>query len=238
MTQFQPRHVYKFSNENQFPDKDTETLLRDAMAVYASQYQGVCIGPWLEDRLRHQINLWFPEWSCSHAQITADDNFDLQSRSWDIVLHRPPPPELGYPPSAYPNGSFPLIPKSQVAAVVDSKGLLTPSGLRKYCAQVAYDRSCASSTTQFNLIGGAIPKILFCFTSTTTHQSLSSLSQELGAFTFVLAMSKTNKNSKTGRIEYEWDVQNGSDGVSPFMQFRTLLEESVDAWQQRHRHAH
>ena len=170
---FHPRHTYRFTEPLQFPDSDTEVLLRDSMNVYASQHQGVCIGPWLEDRLTNLIESWFPAWCCSHAQLTADDEFSLQSRSWDIVLHKPISEELNYPPPAYPGGSYPLIPKSLVAAVIDSKGYLTPSGLRKYCVQTAYDITCSSSISQFAFIGEAIPKILFCFTSTVNHSEFS-----------------------------------------------------------------
>ena len=233
MKRFEPRHTYRFTNAESFPDAETETLLRESMAMCASQYQGVCIGPWLEDRLRHCIQLWFPEWSCSHAQLTDDNDFDRQSRSWDIVLHKPVPSGHGYPPPAYPNGSYPLIPKSLVAAVIDSKGLLSPSGLRKYCAQLTYDAPGDNSIRQFDFIGGKIPKILFCFTSTSTHEDFSALCQQLGAWGFVLSKVKFNRIKERGATEYEWTIQHGSGDRSPLAEFRAILHQAVASWHER-----
>ena len=85
------------------PDADdTLALLRDAQAVWSNVLQGmVPVGDWLQARIAHLIRGWIGyDWCISHGQVFDPVDRDLQSRSWDLIIHRRPPD--GY---ALPDGS-------------------------------------------------------------------------------------------------------------------------------------
>ena len=103
---FTPRHNFQL-DENGLRDEESLSLLRDAQAVWRSLYQGMLPeGNWLEDRVGWLVEQWLPGWQVSHAQVADLQDLALQSRSWDLTIHRPDLAELGLPPAARPDGRY------------------------------------------------------------------------------------------------------------------------------------
>ena len=122
LTTFRPPHKYKL-DENGVSDPETLQLVRDTISVnisVSSQFVGArplrsprragprpCPYPglsrryasWIERRVEALIRSWLPDWELSHAQVVDLDKQELQSRSWDLVVHQPVPKAHGERPS-------------------------------------------------------------------------------------------------------------------------------------------
>ena len=180
------------------------------------------------------IRKWLPSWVCSHAQI-ADPNLpSIQSRSWDIVVHKPVPAEWGYPNPSTPYGGYPLIPKSLCCAVIDSKGNLDCAKLRKYCRQPAFnvDRTCL--TRQLDFLDQGIMPIAFLVTAWESHESIAAEARNCGINAYVLAQMKyTKHNPHTGKPAWRWRLQGASD-QPPLRRFQHDLIEAAKHCESSH----
>lgn len=90
------------------PDPETDTFVRDLLAVSNSVHQGMVIcGPWMEARLSNLIRSWLPEgWTTSGpAQVFNPEHPELRTRSWDIIIHQEG--LEGVPPEAAPGAGWP-----------------------------------------------------------------------------------------------------------------------------------
>ena len=97
LTTFRPPHEYRL-DENGVSDPETLQLVRDTISVNSSLFQGVPAASWIERRVEALIRSWLPDWDLSHAQVVDLDKQEIQSRSWDLVVHQPVPTNLGLQP--------------------------------------------------------------------------------------------------------------------------------------------
>lgn len=181
---YQPRHLYEIDLDG-VSDNETVELCRNAMAVTAGSLHGFVYGPWLEARISRLVQECLPEWQCSHSQLTGLDDQSLQSRSWDVVVHRPPP--AGWPPASHPPNGYPLLPTACCCAAVNVKGNFSPAGLRRAAREPAYEDTGDSTRTQMDYLGPHVPVIFFCFTAYASHAHMDRVAGECGMRAFTLA---------------------------------------------------
>ncbi len=208
------------------PDPETDTFVRDLLAVSNAIHQGMVIcGPWMETRLSHQIRSWLPDgWTTSGpSQISNPTYPDLRSRSWDIVIHRS---ELtGVPPEAVPGAGWPLIPIEAVAMVIDTKTNF--SDPRKYAAQKAFNLMNDCEVPQFDLLGPSIPKVVVAAHSAMTPDRLRAVGADCGLATFGMGKYRAGPVSDGLSRQTEWVMSAYSDGTYPFQEFKRMVEASV-----------
>lgn len=168
------------------PDPEVDQLLRDLVCVESAVHQSmVIVGPWFEARVARLIKDCLPEgWTTSGpAQIYDPAKPGVRSRSWDIVVHRKGLD--GLPPEAYPGSGYALLPKSSVAAVIDTKTSF--SAPKTYAAQTLFNLMNDSIEPQFALLGSEIHKIVFAARSNRSPESLARQGAEVGLEVYSLA---------------------------------------------------
>ena len=212
-------------------DLETLMLVDDFAAVYRSVFQGVMIGDWLEARVMRLIKKWLPDWRLSHAQIIDPTMPDLQSRSWDIVVHRPVPSELHLPPPAYEDEGYPLLPKALCCAAIDCKGRYdTP---QTYARKTAFNVINTAITPQLEILSPTVTPILFIMASTLPEQTVVSRAREHGLSAFVLAHARDH-GLMQGHAHVTWTLNGGSRQQPPLQEFKACLEEAAGRWQAAH----
>lgn len=215
-------------NENGVTDSDTLIFTKDTMAVYGSLYQGMPpLGEWIQTRVAHLIHEWLPGWSTSHGQIADEDTPGIQSRSWDIIIHRPIPASRRYPPPASPTGPYPLVPKDLCCAVVDTKGRYnTP---KKYAEATAFDLPNKCKMKQLDFLGPKILPVLFIIASNFTPDRVEAEGEANGISTFVLAKAVDRKTSDWAGTAF-WHLNPGKDGRLPMSRFRDKIRWAAKQW--------
>ena len=228
MKKYKPVLNYQL-NENGVTDSNTLTLMRDTMAVYGSLYQGMPpLGEWIQTRVAHLIREWLPGWSTSHGQIADEDTPEIQSRSWDIIIHRPIPASRGYPPPASPTGPYPLVPKDLCCAVVDTKGRYNTPG--KYAEATAFDLPNKCKMNQLDFLGPEILPVLFIIASNFTPDRVEAEGETNGISTFVLAKAVDRKPSDWAGTAF-WHLNPGKDGHLPMSRFRDKIRLAAQQWE-------
>jgi hypothetical protein len=205
------------------PDPETDTFLRDLVAVSNSVHQGMVIyGPWMEARLSHLIRSWLPMgWTTSGpAQVFNPEHPELRTRSWDIIIHREG--LEGVPPEAAPGAGWPLIPVEAVGMVIDTKTNF--SDPRKYAAQTAFNLMNDCEVLQFDLLGATIPKVVLTATSSMSPDSLRATGEGCGLAVFGLGRYQASPVSDGPDRNIEWAISAYSDGTYPFQEFKRMVE--------------
>lgn len=208
------------------PDPETDTFLRDLMAVSNSVHQGMVIcGPWMEARLSHLIRSWLPQgWTTSGpAQVFNPAYPELRTRSWDIIIHRAD--LVGMPPEAAPGNGWPLIPLEAVAMVIDTKTNF--SDPRKYAAQAAFNLMNDCEVSQFELLGPSIPKVVLTATSSMSPDGLRTIGYDCGLAVFGLGRYSASPVSDGPIRMIEWVVSAYRDGLYPFQAFKRAVASAV-----------
>lgn len=221
-----PKHDYQI-DYNGVNDPETLAQVDDFAAVNGSLFQGAMIGAWLEDRIQLLIEGWLPGWYLSHAQIWDPARPDLQSRSWDIVVHKPVPPEMDFPPPSRPSHGYPLLPKNLCCAAIDTKGRFNQP--RDYARLSAFNVRNDATTPQLELLAPTIVPILFIFASTYAEETVVAAAMESGMSAFVLVKAR-DLGLVQGAGYYRWRL-NGGDRLQPSLQeFRALLTTAASRW--------
>ena len=223
MKHLTPTHQYEL-DPNGIEDSFTNGLCLDAIKVGSSSMKGQVIGLWLEARVSALVAQWLPNWVCSHAQITDANDTTMQSRTWDVVVHRPIPTGFGYPPPSHPPHGYPLVPKHLCCALINVKGNLSPSQLRAAMNEPAYQGTEDSTIKQMDYLGPDLPKIYLCFTSYASERAMSDAAIECGVEAFTLARLNTRRKSLDGRAVYHWTLNRTRSGDLPLTSFRQCLE--------------
>lgn len=228
MKAFTPPHKYEL-RRNGVSDANTVKLAEDTLVVYRSLYQGMApIGEWIQTRVACLIREWLPEeWITSHGQIADVDTPEIQSRSWDIIVHRPIPKSRGYPPPASSNGPYPLVPKDLCCAVVDTKGRYnTP---KKYAEAKAFNPPNNCNTKQLDFLGQNILPVLFIMATSRSPDRVEAEGEANGISTFVLAKAIDRKTSDWTNTVF-WHLNQGMDGILPLSRFRETLRWAANQW--------
>ncbi len=207
-------------------DQETDRLVRDLVAVESSAHQTmVIIGPWFEARVAYLVRQWLPDgWTTSGpSQIFDPDRPGLRSRSWDVVVHRSP--LTGLPPEAFPGAGYPLLPKSDVAVVIDTKThFSTP---REYAAKPIFNLMNDATEPQFALLGPKITKILFIARSDRSSESLAEEGRVSGIDTYCLARAKSSPVSDGAERSSQCVLSVPQGGLPPLEQFRRRVRQSI-----------
>jgi hypothetical protein len=227
MNTFQPIHAFTLDT-NGVTDKDTLNFTKDTLAMYRSLYQGMApVGEWIQTRVASFVREWLPGWMTSHGQIADLNNPAIQSRSWDIIVHRPVPDSWGFPPPASSSGPWPLVPKELCCAVIDTKGRYnTP---KDYAKKSAFDlHLTADVPPQLDFLRPIVP-ILFIVASTYPPETVEVAGLDCGLPTFVVAKAVEHKGPK-GTEAVDWILNPGHNGISPLQAFRQGQLEAEDEW--------
>lgn len=207
-------------------DEETLELARDSQQVLGCLYQGMPpLGAWVENRVSSIVKKWLPDWVLSHAQIYDQSRPDLQSCSWDLVIHKPIPDELGFPPPAADGHGYPLVPKKLCCAVVDVKSQF--GDIKKYVNKRAFDVRNESNVLQLELLQPEIVPIIFTLTTKNSPNWHERPDNSLGIT--VISISKVIERPGK-RI---WQLYRREDGMLPIDYFKTLLLRAVADWENR-----
>ena len=221
LPKFKPPHDYALI-EGDVTDPETLNLVRDALAVYRGLFQGmVPVGTWLEARVETLVREWLPEWEVSHAQVVDLERQEIQSRSWDLVVHKPVPEELGLPPPAKPGRGWALVPRHLCCAVVDVKGRFD-AGLR-YAEASAFNVENTCDIPQLKLLGPGVLAAVLAITSAAEPQTLSRSCGPLGLETFVLARARDRQRPRV------WELHRG-EIMPPLIAFKGALQAAAARW--------
>ena len=231
MKAFTPLHKYELQR-NGVSDANTVKFAEDTLAVCRSLYQGMApIGEWIQTRVACLIREWrSEEWITSHGQIADVSTPEIQSRSWDIIVHRPIPKSRGYPPPASSNGPYPLVPKDLCRAVVDTKGRYTPP--KKYAEAKAFDLPNKCNTKQLDFLGSNILPVLFIMATTHSPARVEAEGEANGISTFALAKAMDRKTSDLTGTAF-WHLNQGENGILPLSGFRDKLRSAANQWTTR-----
>jgi hypothetical protein len=194
--------------------------------MYRSLYQGMApAGEWIQTRVATLVRGWLPDWEVSHGQIADLGNPSIQSRSWDLVIHRSIPESWGVPPPASPSGPWPLVPKELCCAVVDTKGRYnTP---RDYAKKTVFNLDLTADLPQLEFLGPAIVPILFIVASTNSPDTVEAAGLDCDLRTFVIA------KAIDGTAAVDWHLHPGRDSTPPLLAFRQALLDAAAAWDTR-----
>lgn len=174
------------------------------------------------------IKKWLPDWRFSLAQIIDPAITNLQSRSWDIVVHRPVPPEMHLPPPAYEDERYPLLPKELCCAAIDYKGRYNTPQL--YAGKKAFDVTNTASTPQLDILAPTIAPILFIMASTLPEHTIVARAKEHGLNAFVLVHARDHGLAE-GCANAIWTLNGGDRDQPPLQEFRTLLMQAARRWE-------
>lgn len=222
-----PQHIVEV-DPNGVTDRETLQLVNDFACVYRSMFQGATLGPWLENRVQLLIEGWLPGWCLSLAQIVDPQRPDLQSRSWDIVVHKPVPSEMDFPPPSRPYRGYPLLPKYLCCAAIDTKSRYNQP--RDYARLPAFNITNDAIVPQLALLAPTIAPILFIFASTYEEEAVKAAAWESGMSAFVLV--KAHDFGLThGAGRYGWRLNGGNRSQPPLQEFKGLLKESAGRWE-------
>lgn len=210
-------------------DKDTIEFMEDTLAVYRSLYQGMApIGEWIQARVSRLVHEWLPGWLTSHGQIADIDTPEIQSRSWDIIVHKPVSESRGFPPPATPTGPYPLVPKDLCCAVIDTKGRYeTP---KKYAEAVGFDLFNTCKRKQLDFLGPQIAPILFIVASRSSAESIEAAGEACGISTFVMARAVDRKKAAWAEPVH-WHLNSDAKGRIPLDRFREKLLRAAERWE-------
>jgi hypothetical protein len=210
---------------NGITDASTIRFIEDVVSVYNSTYQGLPIyGAWLEARLAAMIQEWLPHCSVSYSQISDPNDYTIQSRTWDIAIHKEVT-EAGYPPPATPGAypGFPLVPKDKCSVVIDVKGEFNAGEMKKYAEQVAFNRMNNCSVRQLDFLGDSITPYIIVIGATGNIGNLKRLAEDLKLRLIILAKKLPKK--KGFEEARKWELILEDDGEVPLQCFkRELLE--------------
>ena len=231
MKQFNPVLNHRL-DQNGVTDEDTIRFATDTQAVYRSLYQGMApIGEWIQTRVSYLVRQWMPGWVTSHGQIEDQHNSTIQSRSWDIIVHRPIRDDSwNYPPPASPSGPWPLVPKELCCAVIDTKGRYDTPG--DYAKKPVFDlHMTPDRPPQLQFLRPIVP-ILFIVASTYPPETVEAAGLNSNIPTFVVARAIDHKGPK-GTEAVDWILNLGRNGVTPLQAFRQTLLEASEQWLKR-----
>lgn len=227
---FEPIHSFQL-HENRVTDADTLAFARDTLAVYRSLYQGMApLGEWIQTRVASLVRQWLPGWVTSHGQVADPENRAIQSRSWDIIVHRPIPPSWGCPPPASISGPWPLVPKELCCAVIDTKGRYnTP---REYASKSALDLPNQCQVKQLAFLGPRILPVLFIVASNHAPATVEAAGRDCGIATFVIAKAVDHRGANP-TVSVEWFLNPGHGGTAPLQALRQTLCLAATQWCER-----
>jgi hypothetical protein len=227
MNRFQQIHDYRLT-KGCLSDPETLTLMEDTADVYRSLHQGMApIGEWIQARMAMLVRSWLPEWHVSHGQIAELEQPDIQSRSWDLIIHRSIPKSLGFPPAASPQGPWPLVPKDLCCAVIDTKGQYnTP---KKYAEKTVFNSDLSGQLSQIEFLKPQITPVLLILTSTLQPATVEIAGKDCGIETFVLARSINHKGG-SGQEWVEWALNARQGSLAPLQALKALLLDAAQRW--------
>lgn len=165
-------------------------------------------------------------WSTSGpAQVYDPERPGLRSRSWDIVVHQAG--LSGLPPEACPGSGFPLLPKSSVAAVVDTKtSFSTP---KAYAAQPLFNLMNDAEEPQFALLGSKIRKIVFAARTARSLESLARQGAEVDLEVFALARMTSGPVAEGAEREIVCVASVPAGQPSAIERFRSSILQAIEA---------
>ena len=208
-------------------DLEVDEIISDLVAVESSVHQSmVIVGPWFEGRISAIIRACLPSgWTTSGpAQIFDPSRPGVRSRSWDIVVHKKS--LRGLPPEASPGAGHPLLPKSAVAAVIDTKtSFSTP---KAYASQPLFNLMNDSNEPQFTLLGNGIRKIVLAARSERSPESLKREGMEVGLEVYCLARIRSEPVSKGVDREIQCILAPRDGQPSAIERFRRAILEAIE----------
>lgn len=219
---------------NSVEDPATIELLAAARSAWSQLFQGMApAGDWLQARIAYLVRGWIgADWCISHGQVFDPTNRDRQTRSWDLVIHRRIPDDLGLPPPATPDGPWVLIPRGLCAAAIDTKGRYdTP---RIYAQSVAFNDMNNSTTRQLDLLLPDVKPALFILATTRNPIAVMTEGEQHHLPTFVLAKATDHKGER-GTASVTWKASRTAAGTLPLDDFRTYITAAVHSWHARNR---
>ena len=230
MRTFTPIHSFRL-DPNGVTDEETLDFAGDTLAVYRSLYQGmVPLGEWIQTRVASFVREWLPGWMTSHGQIADLGNPAIQSRSWDIMVHRPVPDSWGFPPPASPSGPWPLVPKELCCAVIDTKGRYnTP---RDYAKKPVFDLYLTPDRPPQGPFLHPIVPILFIVASTYPPETVEAAGLDCGVPSFVVAKAVDHRGPK-GTEAVDWILNPGQKKGTALQALRQTLLEASEQWRKR-----
>ena len=227
MKQFHPIHNYELL-DNGVTDEVTLSLVKDTLALYRSLYQGMPpIGEWIQARVAELVRAWLPGWEVSHGQIADLNDLTIQSRSWDLMVHRVIPQSWGFPPPASPSGPWPLVPKELCCAVIDTKGRYNDP--IEYSQKNAFNSLNNCKTRQLEFLGAEIIPILFILASNVKPNTVEAKGESCGIPSFVIAKAIDHKPNN-GKVNVEWILNSGKDNILPISRFKDTLILAAKKW--------
>lgn len=207
-------------------EPETARFVADLLQVWNSVHQGMpVIGPWMEERLKHVIRGWIEGGWCisGPTQVSFPDQPDLRSRSWDIVIHRRPPPD--FPPEAAPGSGYALVPIETVRVVIDTKtNFTTPAA---YAAQMCFNRMNDCVVGQVDALGPEVTKLILAATSGRSANAILREGVEHGVPTYALARYRASAVADGRDRKIEWKIERLADGGFPLQAFKAKIQASV-----------
>ena len=213
-------------------DTATIDLLTEARSAWSQVFQGMApLGDWLQARIADLVRGWIgADWCISHGQVFDPTNRDRQTRSWDLVIHRRVPNDLGLPPPATPDGPWVLIPRGMCAAAIDTKGRYdTP---RIYAQSVAFNDMNNSTTPQLDLLLPDVKPALFILATTRDPVAVMAEGDKYGLPTFVLIRATDHKGDR-GTVSVTWKASRTAACTLPLDDFQSYITAAVRSWHAR-----
>ncbi len=228
-------------------DPETLAFARDLDHVGCSVHQGGSIyGPWMEERVKDMLRAWLDagrgaetgmslgadkasSWQVSGpSQVFDPQQPGLRSRSWDAVVHLPRKAiELGadLPPAASKSAGLPLLPRSGVVVVVDTKTFFADP--RSYAAQPAFNLMNDFAEKQLDLLGPEIEKIVLTAASSYLPDTLLEVGREVGLEVFSMGRRWSGPVADGFERSLVWRLERFRDGSHPLQRCREAILAAV-----------
>ena len=211
-------------NLNGVKDQETINFARDLRSVWSCTLQNMPIlGPWLEEYVRSLIQSWTPNAVMANGQIYRQEQLELRSRSWDIILCKHSSLEVSFPAAASSNSAPPLVSLSDAVAVIDTKTNFLD--VTKYASQPVFNWLNDATMPQLEFLGERLPKIIFACSTSGNPAALEEKGRELGIFVFVLGRYIAESVDRGSERKIVWELFRGVDDVPPLQRFRELIQK-------------
>ena len=180
----------------------------------------------MEARTKVMIRTWLPAgWDVSGpAQLFDPDRGEVRTRSWDIVIHRPP--KILLPPVASPETGYSLLPLAAVSVVMDTKTNF--SDPRPYERKRYSILPMIQPKNQLEFLGAAISKTILIGSSSTSCDDLLKLGTSCGLSVFSLGRYRAGPVSHGEDRVSSWQLERFADGSYPLQRLKAPILLAID----------
>src|SRR5262249_15675457 len=136
------------------------------------------------------------------------------------------------PRPASPESGWPLVPVTDVAAVVDTKTYFTAP--EQYADQTVFNYMNDATEAQSAFLGPGILKIILSASSSVSPESLRAEGLKHGLQVFSLARYKAGPVSDGANRQLSWKLETFADGSYPLQRFKEAVLDAVLHFQSSH----